>query len=87
MEASVAAAAAAVVDLSGQLLKAKHEAQQSGWHSQLKDVLQQQHSKLLAWGMAQVWSAYRQLGFNLSMMSMPLRATHCQHQLPCMLPL
>lgn len=54
MEATAAAAAAAVIDLSGQLLKAKDQAQQSAWQSQLEQVLQQQKTKLEAFARAQV---------------------------------
>lgn len=54
MEAQVAAAAAAVVDLSGRLLKANHQAQQSSWQSELVAVLQQQQTKLQAWAVMQV---------------------------------
>jgi len=54
VNASLAAAAAAVVDLSGQLLKAKDQAQESTWRSQLETVLQQQQTKLQAWAHAQV---------------------------------
>jgi hypothetical protein len=54
MEASVAAAAAAVVDLSGQLLKTQDQSQQSAWQAQLQHVLQQQLGKLQAWGDLQV---------------------------------
>lgn len=54
MEASAAAAAAAVVDLSGQLLKVKDQSQQSAWQAQLQHVLQQQRSKLQAWAELQV---------------------------------
>jgi hypothetical protein len=57
MEAQVAAAAAAVADLSGRLLKANHQAQQSSWQSELAAVLQQQQSKLQAWAQAQVMVA------------------------------
>lgn len=54
VEASVAAAAAAVVNLSGQLLRAKDQAQKADWQSQLKRVLQEQHTQLQAWAQAQV---------------------------------
>jgi hypothetical protein len=57
VEAQVAAAAAAVADLSGRLLKANHQAQQSSWQSELAAVLQQQQSKLQAWAKAQVMRA------------------------------
>jgi hypothetical protein len=50
----MAAAAAAVIDLSGQLLKAQDLSQQSAWQAQLQHVLQQQRSKLQAWAELQV---------------------------------
>lgn len=50
----MAAAAAAVVDLYGQLLRLKAQAKQSAWQSQLETVLQQQQTKLQAWAEAQV---------------------------------
>jgi hypothetical protein len=52
-EASVAAAAAAVIDLSGQLVSLEQEAFAEQWHSQLAGVLAKQLPLLRAWAAEQ----------------------------------
>jgi hypothetical protein len=54
VHASIAAAAAAVVDLSGQVMRVNDQMQKHAWHGQLQGVVQQQLAQLQAWATAQV---------------------------------
>jgi hypothetical protein len=57
VDSLMAAAAAAVVDLSGQLLRGKDQLQKHAWQGQLQGVLQEQLERLRAWAAAQVCAA------------------------------